>query len=82
MGGRAPEPVLAHRISLPGSSVVALHNLGANPVTTTLSDVLSDGDTLEDLLNGDAVLPHDGTLEVNLEGYGFRWFRVKESTPV
>ncbi len=79
---QAEKQVLAHRISLPGSSVVALHNLGANPVTTTLSDVLSDGDTLEDLLNGDAVLPHDGTLEVNLEGYGFRWFRVKESTPV
>ena len=79
---QAEKQVLAHRISLPGSSVVALHNLGANPVTTTLSDVLSDGDTLEDLLNGDAVLPHDGTLEVNLDGYGFRWFRVKESTPV
>ena len=69
--------VFAHRISLDGSFVVAVHNLGANPVTVTLSDLLSDADTLEDLLDGAAVVPHEGSLEVPLEGYGYRWFRVK-----
>ena len=69
--------VLAHRITLDDSCVVAAHNLGADPISITLTDVLSDGDTLVDLLNGDAVLPHDGTLDLALEGYGFRWFRVQ-----
>lgn len=68
--------VLAHRISLADSSVVALHNLGADPVTVTLPSVLTGNDVLEDLLDGDAVLPHEGELTVALAGYGFRWLRV------
>ena len=34
---------------------------------------------MEDLLDGDATVVHDGALSVTLEGYGYRWFRVRST---
>ncbi|MBB1514803.1 alpha-amylase family protein [Tessaracoccus sp. MC1679] len=69
--------VLAHRMSLEGSAAVAVHNFSADPVSVSLPDVLGDDDVVEDLLDGDAMVVHDGALSVTLEGYGYRWFRVR-----
>ncbi|HSO69885.1 MAG TPA: alpha-amylase family protein [Arachnia sp.] len=69
--------VLAHRVSLEGSAAVAVHNFSADPVSVSLPDVLGDDDVVEDLLDGDAMVVHDGDLSVSLEGYGYRWFRVR-----
>ena len=69
--------VLAHRVSLEGSAAVAVHNFSADPVSVSLPDVLGDDDVVEDLLDGDAMVVHDGALSVTLEGYGYRWFRVR-----
>ena len=42
----------------------------STPATTTPTTFITD------LLDGERVVEHDGSLEVNLEGYGFRWFRM------
>ncbi|MHA6513684.1 alpha-amylase family protein [Tessaracoccus sp. Z1128] len=72
--------VLAHQVSLDGSAVVAVHNFSADPVSVSLADAFGDEDVVEDLLAGEATVVHDGSLSVSLEGYGYRWYRVR-STP-
>lgn len=71
--------VLAHRMSLEGSSVVAVHNFSADAATVTVVDGFTEDDVVEDLLDGKSLVPHDGTLEVALDGYGYRWFRVSSA---
>jgi len=70
--------VLAHRCSWTGGTIVALHNLGAEPLTVPLS--LGDqepGTRLVDLLQqGTTSLSQGGDLELPLEGYGYRWLRL------
>src|SRR3954453_6079095 len=58
------------------STVIAIHNLGSRPASAELA--LGDGAKgVHDLL-ADAEEPaaRDGTLDVELEGYGGRWLRV------
>ncbi len=66
--------VLAHRLELPGSTVIAVHNFSAAAATVSLAGV-ADGAAVEELLGGE-VARHDGNLEVALNGYGFGWYRV------
>ena len=75
------EAVLAHRSCWESSEVLALHNLGAEPVELRLAlptDLPSEGRRAVDLLDGraDEALV-DGRLEIKLEGYGYRWFRLQ-----
>lgn len=74
--------VLAHQVSLPRTTVVALHNLGPDSATVTLAGLLAEGDRVVDLLDRQAVHPDDGTLEVPLAGYGYRWLHVKAAASV
>ncbi|NLT29509.1 MAG: trehalose synthase [Propionibacterium sp.] len=74
---QSEKSVLAHRVDLPGSGVLAVHNFSADPVTVNLVDTLAEEDTIEDLLDGDSVVRHEGGLTLSLEGYGYRWFRIK-----
>jgi glycosidase len=74
-----PHPaVLAHLCRWEDGTMVAVHNLGPEPHTVPLT--LKDCDSrhhLEDLLQECATPISDkGTLELTLEGYGFRWLRV------
>jgi glycosidase len=74
-----PHPqVLAHLSSWDDGALLALHNLGAEPRTVPL--VLPDcGAThrLEDLLGtGSTPVADDGSVELALEGYGYRWLRI------
>ena len=72
-----PAPtVLAHRLALAGSAVVAVHNFSSYPSTVTLTGVLEPDDTVEDLFGGEPVT-QDGELELSLAGYGFRWLLVR-----
>jgi glycosidase len=76
--------VLAHRCSWEEACLVLLHNLGPEPATVPLD--LGGGDqgatggagtVMLDLLGGDDVeLSADGTCELVLPGYGYRWLRV------
>ena len=76
------DAVFAHRCDWEGRTVVAAHNLGEQPcvVRLQLGDVPKDG-RLDDLLDdrGATALADDGTLELKMDGYGFRWFRILAS---
>lgn len=70
--------VLAHRSTWQDASTVLLHNLGPESVTVPLH--LPDTDErcrLVDLLQDDEHHPDArGRLDVELDGYGYRWLRV------
>jgi glycosidase len=71
--------VLGHRCDWEGRSVVAVHNLGSEPcaVRVELSEVPEEAH-LDDLLDERPALTEitDASLELKLEGFGFRWFRI------
>ncbi|WP_224279868.1 alpha-amylase family protein [Nocardioides lacusdianchii] len=70
--------VLAHRCDLDDVALVAVHNLGADPVVVDLVvDGFDDTRELVDLLHDQEVATSDGSVEVSLEGYGFRWYRLR-----
>jgi glycosidase len=74
------EAVFAHRLTWDDSSMVALHNLGAEPCMVPV-DVgpCEPGTSLVDLLcDGETELDGKGRAEIALEGYGFRWMRVND----
>ncbi|MFS0704404.1 alpha-amylase family protein [Cellulomonas sp. 179-A 9B4 NHS] len=70
--------VLAHRCTWQEASMVAVHNLGPHAVTVPLQ--LGDADEhcrLVDLLVDDQhALDEKGRVEIELDGYGYRWLRV------
>jgi trehalose synthase len=70
--------VLAHRCTWDDASLVAVHNLGPEPCVVPLRLDGEDGETeLVDLLaEGRTRCSDDGSVEVTLEGYGYRWLRV------
>ncbi|MFP3713670.1 alpha-amylase family protein [Puerhibacterium sp. TATVAM-FAB25] len=70
--------VLAHRSTWDDASMVALHNLGPEPVVVPLRlDDCDEGVRLVDLLADDAYdVAADGGAEVALDAYGYRWLRV------
>jgi hypothetical protein len=59
--------------------VVAVHNFGAQPcvVRVQLGDVPEDA-KLDDLLDERGALREieGGSLELKMDGYGFRWLRI------
>lgn len=77
-----PQPnskVLAHQCSTGSAAVVAVHNFASEPavITLDLSAWVEAGDVvLSDLLVGGEVTTDEGTLELALDGYGYRWLRV------
>jgi trehalose synthase len=74
--------VLAHRVQWEDDAVVAVHNLGSVPCVVTIDlGPLPDEPELQDLLDdGEATHELDGAgFELKLEGYGYRWFRIRSS---
>ena len=69
--------VLVHRVDLDGSAVLTAHNLGPEPVTVRVP-VDPEGRGLEatDLMS-EEVIAGDGTVDLPLDGYGFRWLRLR-----
>ncbi len=70
--------VLACLRTWDGSSMVAVHNLGALALRVPLRlDGCPDGSQLVDLLSGDTLTVDDrGQVELDLDAYGFGWLRV------
>jgi maltose alpha-D-glucosyltransferase/alpha-amylase len=68
--------ILVQHYSLEGKSVLILHNLGPDECTTVLHE-LPNGDQPIDLF-GNRVYPSKGAEagKVELDGYGYRWFRI------
>jgi trehalose synthase len=72
--------VLAHRCDWEGRAVVAIHNLGENPCQVRVTvDGDGAGDAVLDLLDdrGSLDAVEDGVVDLKLEGYGYRWFRLR-----
>ena len=66
--------VLAIRYDWRGGAVVAVHNLGAAPREVALD---AGGGLLSDLLGaGDVEVRRGARHPVQLEPYGYRWFRL------
>jgi len=70
--------VLAHSVTWDDACLVALHNLADTAVTVPLAlPDLPAGTRLADLLvDGGHDVGEDGSVEVPLEAYGYRWLRV------
>ena len=72
--------VLAHSCRWGESTVLAIHNFSPEPkvVEVTLGHDAGYELPLDDLLEeGTTVVPEDEVVELKLEGYGHRWFRVR-----
>ncbi|WP_411699002.1 alpha-amylase family protein [Conyzicola sp.] len=71
--------VLAHRVSGAEGMMIAVHNLSAEPtaVTLRLTDLDEQHRLVDLLLDGSVTTPTpNGTTELTLDGYGYRWLRV------
>lgn len=79
--------VLAHQCALDDAVVVAVHNLGAEPVTLSFpvpsvendSDPLTDDVHIVDLFTDERVVPHGHKVRLVLPGYGFTWLRIRHA---
>jgi glycosidase len=75
----APQ-LFAHRCEWQGSTVAAVHNLSGRRARATLDLGVQAGDkvVVDDLLEQRDHRPNrDGTLDVELAGYGYLWLRVR-----
>jgi len=77
--------VLLHSCTRAGSTLVLAHNMAAQPASVTAKVVSPEdpketfgGAILLDLLDGENVaLADGGGFELELERYGYRWFRIQ-----
>ena len=71
-------PVLAHLCRWDDAAMLAVHNLGSEPQQVHLRLPGCDAShQLDDLLgDGTTAVADDGTVDLPLEGYGYRWLRV------
>jgi glycosidase len=68
--------VLAHSCTWDDGCLVAVHNLGPEPRTVPLSGFDASARLVDLLCDGSTAVAQDGSVEIVLEGYGFRWLRV------
>ncbi|MEJ7649956.1 MAG: alpha-amylase family protein [Nakamurella sp.] len=70
--------VFAHRCDADGSAMVAVHNLGADPVTLELP-ISRKGDGLEmiDPLTQEVIAGQDDAVRLSLPGFGHRWMHLR-----
>ena len=79
----AAPAIFAHRCDWQGSTVAAVHNLSGSRTDATLDLGLEKGEKIEieDLLEKRDHKPRqDGSLDVELEDYGYLWLRVVRPT--
>ncbi|MFA9444655.1 alpha-amylase family protein [Egicoccus sp. AB-alg6-2] len=76
------DAVLGHQCDWEGRRVLALHNLSSSPRELRVAVPDTGASEVVDLLGSDgkALELENGRLELKLEGYGYRWLRVRPST--
>ena len=74
------DAVLAHRITADVGRFVAVHNFAATPTVVPLElGRVAPGTLLSDLFAVDAEpIEERGRIDVHLDAYGYRWFRIVE----
>jgi trehalose synthase len=77
---QAERRAFVHACTWQGSSILAAHNLSAEPVGVDVDvAALGRARNLEDIHSGEAVpLDPRGTAHVDLEAYGHRWWRLRD----
>ena len=70
------EAVLAHSCTWGDGCLIAVHNFGPEPRTVPLAGLDAPASLVDLLCDGTTLVRPDGSAEVVLEGYGFRWLRV------
>lgn len=68
--------VLALCSSVDDAAMITLHNLGPEPVRVPLRVPVAGATRLVDVLADGETPVAEGTAEVDLDGYGYRWLRV------
>jgi len=70
--------VLVHRLTWDDASLVAVHNLSPDAATVpfTLADTDNHCELLDLLQSGVTTPSRKGEVELQLEGYGYRWLRI------
>ena len=68
--------VLCHRVDWAGSTVLALHSFGGERLEARV-EIEQEVVEAVDLFDGEDATPRDGALEVGLDPYGTRWFRLR-----
>jgi trehalose synthase len=71
----AEPAVMAHRADWDGGTVVAVHSLADEPLSPVVQ--VGDAEAVVDLFADEELTPRDGAVEVALEPYGHRWFRLR-----
>jgi maltose alpha-D-glucosyltransferase/alpha-amylase len=74
-----PRSVLVHRADGAAGSMVFLHNLGTEPSTVDLSSLSGDADELNEVFADQDYGTLDGLKELRLDGYGYRWIRLRRA---
>ncbi len=73
--------VLAHSYSSAGNTVLFVHNLSEKPRTLSLDLPLPEGAPVQQIFGDRSYESGDGVpLEVELEAYSYRWFRIEGVT--
>lgn len=74
------ERVLAHRCTWDSGAVIAVHNFSGESLTVSFNGEPDHDACWIDLLGGHADRRIDrGEKRIDLEGYGYRWFRVDQN---
>ena len=68
--------ILMHRCEWNSSAVLAVHNLADRPARVRLDLNVREGEYLTELLGDNAYERIERPVEVELPGYGYRWFRL------
>jgi maltose alpha-D-glucosyltransferase/alpha-amylase len=78
----APRHVLLHRFDAPEGAILLLHNLADEAVTVDVGrlDGLAAGMPREVLADAPYVAPTRKLTGLELNGYGYRWIRLRRST--
>lgn len=70
------DSVLAHSCTWDDACLIAVHNLGPEPRNVPLGGLDASATLVDLLCDGSTAVGADGSAEIVLEGYGFRWLRV------
>ena len=74
-----PRGVLVHRADGASGTMVFLHNLSDEPSTVDLSSLAGEASELNQVFADRDYEPLDGLKDLTLDGYGYRWIRVRRS---
>jgi maltose alpha-D-glucosyltransferase / alpha-amylase len=76
-----PRSVLAHRFSSPEGAILLLHNLSDRAVTVDVGRVADEGTVREVFADGDYRAPSPALTGLPLNGYGYRWLKLRRGMP-